>query len=321
MCDKIVVTGGAGFIGSNLTEALVNNGYKVTVIDNLSFGDLNNLSTAKNTRFVKVGIQNKRVIDKEFAHARCVFHQAALRSIGPSFKNPKKYNQINIEGTLNVLDAARKNDVEKVIFASSSSVYGKQDKLPLEECMKPNPLSPYALTKLGGEIYCKIFYEKYGLDTLSLRYFNVFGPNQGIKPGYTAVIPLFIKAMLSNTQPIVYGDGSQSRDFTYVKNVVLANMLALDSKKTRGEIINISGGREITINTLLKNLSRLLNKDIEIKYVSSRIGEVKRTLADLSRARRLLGYEPKYSFEEGLYATIKYFNNRASAGKFKVSCG
>ena len=305
---NIVVTGGAGFIGSNIVAELIKNDNKVVVIDNLLTGKLDNLSNIMNEiRFVKGDIQNLDVLKKEFCDVDYVIHQAALPSVPRSVDDPIASNQNNIDGTLNVLIAARDAGVKRVIYASSSSAYGNTPTLPKKEDMKPDPLSPYAVTKLVGEYYCKVFYEIYGLETVSLRYFNVFGPHQDPKSQYAAVIPKFITTMVKGDKPIIFGDGTQSRDFTYVQNNVEANLLACVADKAAGKVFNIAYGERITLNDLVDMLNRILGTDIEPIYAKPRQGDVKHSLADVSLAKDILRYDPKYTFENGLKNTVEWF--------------
>lgn len=287
---KIVVTGGLGFIGSNLVERLIIEN-KVTIIDNQSTGKSDNIKHLKqdNLNLINGSITDSNLVEI-FKEHDYVFHQAALPSVPRSIKDPIASNEANITGTLNVLTAAKDSGIKKVICASSSSVYGDTPTLPKSEDLAINPLSPYAVTKATGELYCKIFQDIYGIQLVSLRYFNVFGPRQDPTSQYSAVIPKFISAIMNNEPPVVYGDGEQSRDFSYVKHVVDANLLACESDKTG--VFNIACGRRITINQLIDMINDLLGKDIEPIYVNPRSGDIKHSLADISRARTF-GYEPK----------------------------
>ncbi len=303
---KYVVTGGAGFIGSHIVEELVKKGDEVTVIDNLSFGKIDNIKSVLNKiRFINGDIMDLELLKKEFKGKDFVLHQAALKSVPKSFENPEEYEDVNENGTLNVLKAALENNVKKFVFASSSSVYGDCNIFPQKENFAPEPKSPYAKTKLEAEKICYEFSKK-GLGTVSLRYFNVFGPKQDPNSEYAAVIPKFITSILNNKQPIVYGNGNQSRDFTFVKNVVHANIKACE-KDVNGEIINIACGKETTINCLLKKINNDLGKNIKAKYEKERKGDVKHTLADISKQKRLLKLEPEYNFDAGLKETIEWF--------------
>ena len=306
--SKVVVTGGAGFIGSNLTDKLISRGYRVTIIDNLSTGKLSNLKTAiasGEAEFVGGSITNLALLRKTFSGAEYVFHQAALPSVPRSIKDPKKSHDINITGTLNVLIAARDSAVKKVVYASSSSVYGDTPTLPKVEDMSPNPLSPYAVTKLTGEYYCKVFNDIYDLKTVCLRYFNVYGPRQDPNSPYAAVIPLFLNSILAGKSPVIYGDGEQSRDFTFVGDVADANILAAESDATG--IFNLGNSQRITINELVNRIIDFVgNKSVKPEYREPRPGDIVHSLADISKARAF-GYNPKYNMEKGLKETLESF--------------
>ena len=305
---RFVVTGGAGFIGSNIVTDLVKNNNEVIVIDNLLTGKLDNLSGVMDEiRFIEDDIQDLNLLKREFDDIDYVLHQAALPSVPRSVDDPIASNQNNIDGTLNVLIAARDAGVKRVVYASSSSAYGNSPTLPKKEDMKPEPLSPYAVTKLVGEYYCKVFYDLYGLETVSLRYFNVFGPHQDPNSQYAAVIPKFITAMSKDEKPIIFGDGTQSRDFTYVQNNVEANLLACVANGAAGKLFNVACGERITLNDLVDILNRILGTDIEPIYAKPRQGDVKHSLADISLAEDILDFEPKYSFEIGLKKTVEWF--------------
>jgi len=305
---KIVVTGGAGFIGSHIARRLVNDGHQVIIVDNLSEGKVENFADIKTkVQFFKKDILNLSSLNNIFKDVNYVFHEAALRSVLRSVENPLETNKVNIQGTLNVLLAARDNKVKRVIFASSSSIYGDQTQLKLSENLKPNPLSPYGLSKLAGEIYLKQFAQLYGLETISLRYFNVFGPYQDPKNEYANVIPIFITKVLKDKQPIIHWDGEQSRDFTYIDNVVDANILAMKIKKTKGEAINICDGKTFSINQMFSLLNQLLGKKIKASYGPCRPGDPRCTLGDPNLAKNLLGYKTKIPFKQGLKHTIDWF--------------
>ena len=305
---RIVITGGAGFIGSNLAEVLAlapNN--EVCVVDDLSTGRVENIPVAGGIEFIKGSITDLQLMNEVLADADFVFHQAALPSVQRSIEDPAHTNEVNIRGTLNVLMAARDAGVKKVIYASSSSVYGDTPELPKREGMTPNPLSPYAVTKLVGEYYCKVFNDVYGLNTISLRYFNVYGPRQDPHSEYAAVIPRFVSRILKGEPPIIYGDGQQTRDFTFVKDVVNANILAMKSDATG--VYNIASGRRISIQGLATLITRLTGRDRDVEPVfdKPRKGDVRHSLADISRARADMGYKPEYSLERGLEETIRWF--------------
>ncbi len=303
-----LVTGGAGFIGSNITLFLVKKGEKVKVIDNFLTGKKENLSSIINKiELIEGDIRDFKTCLEATKGVDYVLHQAALPSVPRSVETPEITNDININGTLNILLASVKNKVKRVVYASSSSIYGDSPVLPKKEDMIPSPLSPYAVSKLTGEYYCKVFYKIYGLETVILRYFNVFGPHQDPDSQYAAVIPKFIKAMLKGERPVIYGDGEQSRDFTYIDNVVQANILATRAKNACGRVFNIASQESITINQLVKELNCILNKNIEPKYTVPRPGDIKHSLADISSAKQILNYSPKIKFNEGLRRTVHWF--------------
>jgi len=299
---KAVVTGGAGFIGSNLAEELAKEQEnEVVVVDNLSTGRRENLQNLKNLKkclFVEGSVTDLDLLRGVFKGCDFVFHQAAIPSVPRSVKDPLATNNVNTNGTLNVLVAARDCGVKKVVFASSSSVYGDTPELPKREEMTPNPLSPYAVTKLVGEYYCKVFEEVYGLKTVSLRYFNVYGPRQDPHSDYAAVVPKFVKSVSENKPPVIFGDGEQTRDFTFVKDVVRANLLAAKSGATG--VFNIASGRRVSINELAEKIIKIQGKELEPVHSEPREGDVKHSLGDISRAQRGFGFEPRYSLEEGL---------------------
>lgn len=303
---QIIVTGGLGFIGSNLVEKLIKHN-EVTIIDDQSTGKIENIQEIDqdNLTLIKGSITDLN-LTQIFKDHDYVLHQAALPSVPRSISDPKSSNEANITGTLNVLIAARDSGIKKVVCASSSSVYGDTPTLPKSENMPVNPLSPYAITKMTAEFYCNVFQEIYDLQTVSLRYFNVFGPKQDPNSQYAAVIPNFISAIKNNKPPVIYGDGEQSRDFSYVKHVVDANMLACESDKTG--VYNIACGRRITVNQLVEMINEIMGKNIEPVYSESRPGDIKHSLADISKAKAF-GYEPKSDFMKELKETIKWFNN------------
>jgi nucleoside-diphosphate-sugar epimerase len=310
--SKFLVTGGAGFIGSHIVEKLVRDNHSVRVLDNFSSGKRQNLERAiKRIELVEDDIRSPDVCVRATRGIDFVLHQAALRSVPKSFESPEEYNEVNINGTLNMLEASKKNEVKRFVFASSSSVYGDIGRFPEKEDFTPRPISPYALTKLAGEHYCRIFSHHYGLDTVSLRYFNVFGPRQSLDDKYAIVIPKFITCMLKNEPPPIYGNGRQSRDFTYIDNVVEANILATRKAHSNGGVFNIASGRDYSILELVKILNKVMKKDIRPKFLSQRPGDVFRTLSDLSRAKKVLGFCPKIDFLEGLNLTVKYFKENA----------
>lgn len=308
---KIVITGGAGFIGSNLARFFTNTKNQVIVIDDLSTGRLENIqdiSDEKNFRFMEGSITDLDFLHNIFKNVKYVFHQAALPSVPRSIKDPLTTNRVNINGTLNVLVAAKDTRVRKVIYASSSSVYGDTPTLPKKESMIPKPLSPYAVSKITSEYYCQIFTDIFHLPTVALRYFNVYGPRQDPSSEYAAVIPKFIKNVLDNTPPVVYGDGEQTRDFTFIDDVIQANVLAAESKATG--VFNTAGGKRISINELAKTVMQLCDKKMDIVYEDARTGDIIHSLADNSKAKNTFGYIPKYDIKKGLKETIPWYQKQ-----------
>ncbi|MFH1854353.1 MAG: SDR family oxidoreductase [Candidatus Omnitrophota bacterium] len=308
---KFLVTGGAGFIGSHIVDALVKNNDKVTVLDDFSSGRRENLEAILDKiELVEGDIRDKAVVSKVMQGVDYVLHQAALRSVPKSLGNPALYNDVNINGTLNILNAAKEAKVKRVVFASSSSIYGETDRLPEKEDLLPLLISPYALTKLAGEYYCRISSQIYGLETASLRYFNVFGPRQSLENEYAVVIPKFITCMLKDEAPPVHGDGLQTRDFTYVENVVQANIKAATAPGIKCEVFNIACGHSYTVLDIVKYVNKILGKDIKPKLGPARPGDVKHTLADITKAKKLLKFKPGIGFEEGLKKTVEYFSRK-----------
>lgn len=304
MAKKVIVTGGAGFIGSHLAEELQNRGYYVIVLDDLSTGkraNIDRLLKKSSVEFVEGSVTDLALLQRSFKGVEYVFHQAALARVPFSIAHPLSANEVNITGTLDVLLAARDNKVKKVVFASSSSIYGDTNALPQHEAMFPNPLSPYALTKLAGEYYCSIFRNIFKLNTICLRYFNVYGPRQDPHSQYAMVIPAFINRVSSGIPPVIFGDGEQSRDFTFIQDVVNANIRAAESDANG--VFNIGSGQNITINKLAELIIRLLQKDLRPIYEKPRLGDVKHTLADVAKAR-VFGYEPACNLEDGLRQII-----------------
>ncbi len=304
-----MVTGGAGFIGSNLARELVRRRQGVAVLDNLSTGDRKNLEDIKDRiRFFKGDIREPRDVKRAARGADYVLHQAALRAVQRSVDHPRATNDNNITGTLNVLLAAKDARVKRVVFASSSSVYGNIMEPRQVEMLTPRPASPYALTKLTGEHYCRLFWEIYGLETVSLRYFNVFGPYQNPESKYSAVIPIFVKCLLSGRPPEIHWHGRQSRDFTYVDNVVQANIRAARGKDIEpGDAYNIGNGENTSINQLYKQLQKELGVSVKPNRTVKRQGDVPKTYADIRKAKKDLGYEPKVSFRQGLAQSIEWY--------------
>lgn len=307
---KILVTGGAGFIGSNTVVQLIREGYRVRVLDNFSTGKKQNLEKFLNEiELIEADLRDLGVVKKAMKGVDYCLHQAALSSVERSVRKPLETTEVNIRGTLNLLMAAKEEKIKKVVFSSSSSIYGGgKDKKPVSEKDPFNPISHYAVTKLVGEHYCRLFFRLYGMEVITLRYFNVFGPYQDPESEYAAVIPRFIYACLKGKEPVIYGDGEQSRDFTYVDNVVEANLLAINSKRhLEGECFNIATSRNISVNRLWDLISKLTGVVIKARHAPARQGEVRHSLADISRARKILGYRVKVDFEEGLKRTIEYF--------------
>lgn len=307
---KVVVTGGAGFIGSHLAEELAKSGDQVIILDNLSTGKMDNIEgllSQKNVDFIQGSINDSPLLLELFQNAQYIFHQAAISNVPRSIENPYASHEANITGTLNVLLAARDNNVKKVIYASSSSVYGDTPTLPKREDMITLPLSPYAVTKLAGEYYCRVFHQVYGLPTVCLRYFNVYGPRQDQNSPYAAVIPKFIKRSGDGSPPVIFGDGEQTRDFTFVKDVVEANILAAQSDVCG--VFNVSRGETITINRLAELIIELVGNKVEPVHQELRPGDIRYSIADISKAKAF-GYEPKYSLKDGLAETVRWFNSR-----------
>lgn len=305
---RFLVTGGAGFIGSHIVEALVARGDKVRVLDNLSTGFRRNLdSVADQIEFIEGDITDEQAVAEAVVDVDCVFHQAALASVPRSVEKPLNTHHACITGTLIILDQSRRAGVRRVVYAASSSAYGDQPFSSKREADLPSPLSPYAVAKLAGEHYGQAFYRTYGLETVSIRYFNVFGPRQDPNSPYSAVIPLFITRILAGKPPIVYGDGLQTRDFTYIANVVHGNLLAADAPGAVGETLNVANGRTTSLLHLIAALNDLLGTDVQPVFESPRPGDVHDSLADITRARQLLGYEPKVDFRAGLRQSIEYY--------------
>ena len=306
---KFLVTGGAGFIGSNIVRALLANGDTVRVMDNLVTGRQENIEPFfGKIDFQQTDLNNLADCRKAVDGIDYILHQGAIPSVPRSVDDPLKTNNANITGTLNLLIAARDAKIKRLIYAASSSAYGDSPVMPKVETMENRPKSPYAIQKLVGELYCQNFHTLYGLETICLRYFNVFGPNQDPNSVYSAVIPLFIKAILQDKAPTIFGDGLTSRDFTYVDNNVTANILACSAPKSAaGEVINIACGYEISLNQLAEKINAQLGKKIKANYAAERTGDVKHSLADISKAEKLLGYKPLISFETGLAKTIEFY--------------
>ncbi len=304
-----LVSGGAGFIGSHLASALLAKGARVRVIDNLSTGYRENLDEIDgDIDFVNASITDHQSLARALEDVELVFHEAAIPSVPRSVSLPLETHEASVNGTFSLLLAARDRKVRRVIYAASSSAYGDQPESPKRESMRPDPLSPYAVAKLVGEYYCQVFTRSYGLETVSLRYFNVFGPRQDPGSEYSGVISRFVRALQSGERPVIYGDGEQSRDFTYISNVVDANLRAAESSAAIGKTINVGNGESVTINELLQTLKQLSGKqNVTAEYRDARLGDVRDSLADLSLAESLLGYTPKVGLEEGLRQTLDWW--------------
>lgn len=310
--SMFLVTGGAGFIGSHIAEALVARGDDVRIFDNLSTGHLANLDGFRDdVEFVEGDLTDEDTIKQVVQGVDCIFHEAALASVPRSVEQPLDTNAACVTGTLTLLDAARRAGVGRLVYAASSSAYGDQPNSSKRETDPPSPLSPYAVAKLAGEHYCQAFHATYGFETVCLRYFNVFGPRQDPDSDYSAVIPLFVSAMLEGRQPTIFGDGHQSRDFTYISNVVEANLLAADAPDVSGKTFNAARGSSVSLLELLDVLNRLLGTDITPLHEAPRPGDVRESMADITRARKLLGYNPRVGLEEGLKRSIEYYRSLA----------
>ncbi len=305
-----LVTGGAGFIGSNIVDELLRRGQKVRVLDNFATGKEENLAgVAERIDLIRGDVRDVGAVDRAVAGCDFVLHQAALASVPRSIADPVSNNEVNVQGTLNILMAAQKHGVKRVVYASSSSVYGDSEELPKVETMTPNPKSPYAVAKLAAEYYCRVFAGLHGMTTVSLRYFNVFGPRQDPNSQYSAVIPLFVKALIEKRAPTINGDGEQSRDFTFIANVVAANLLACEANISGGKVYNIACGGRFTLNELYSALARQLGSKIEPVYGPPRPGDVRHSMAGIERIERDLGYQVSVSFEEGIERTVRWYQD------------
>jgi UDP-glucose 4-epimerase len=305
----VLVTGGAGFIGSHIAQGLAARGARVRVIDDLSTGHRENLEEINGEiDFQQASLADEGALRRALEDVELVFHEAAIPSVPRSVKNPVETHVACVDATFSLLNAARSSGVRRIVYAASSSAYGDQPTLPKDEDMRPDPLSPYAVAKLVGEYYCQVFTRAYNLETVCLRYFNVFGPRQDPSSEYSGVISRFISALLSSERPIIYGDGEQSRDFTYIADVVAANMRAAETTSGVGQVINFARGERTTLNQLLSILKSITGRsDAEAEYREARMGDVRHSLADITRAREMLGYEPQTSLEEGLRLTIEWW--------------
>lgn len=316
---KYLVTGGAGFIGSNLVAALTSRGETVRALDNLATGHWGLLKRVvgdpSRVETITADIRDRAAMAAAMRGIEIVFHEAALGSVPRSIEDPVESDEVNVHGTVVVLDQARRAGVKRVIFAASSAAYGDTPTLPKREDMVPSPMSPYAVTKLTCEKYLTVFSSLYGLETVNLRYFNVFGPNQRPEGPYAAAIPKFVYASLTGAPITVYGDGEQTRDFCFVDNAVSANLLAADTRqKLSGQVINIAGGRRISLNDLLQEIGRVLGRPLDVRYLDPRQGDVRHSLADIGRAKELLGYEPLVRWEDGIPRTVEFLRELIERG-------
>jgi UDP-glucose 4-epimerase len=308
-----VVTGGAGFIGSHIVEELLRRNETVRVIDNFSTGKRENIRPFEDRiQVISADIAQAPGLEKHLEGADYVIHQAAIPSVPKSILDPMTSHRANVDGTLSLLLAARDAKVKRLVYASSSSLYGDSPTLPKHEQMPPNPLSPYGAQKLFGEVYCQVFSRAYNLETVALRYFNVFGPRQDATSQYSGVLAKFIPAVLQGRKPVIYGDGLQSRDFTYVRNVVEANLLACTAPGVSGEVFNIACGDRITVNSMLQQINKITGTDIAPVYNPPRAGDIRHSQADLRKAGEKLGFKPLFTFEQGLHKTIEWYRDNLS---------
>lgn len=306
--EKFLVTGGAGFIGSNICRRLVKEGCFVRVVDNLITGKMSNLADiADKIDFIEADMGDAQVAQAAMKDVEVVLHQGALASVPRSVDNPAATHKHCVDATFTLLLAARDAGIKRFVYAASSSAYGDSEVMPKIETMRDNPLSPYAVGKLVGEYYCKVFYTVYGLETISLRYFNVFGPFQDPTSQYAAAIPAFVTSILKEAPPTIYGDGEQSRDFTYIDNNIESNLLAARVKESHGEVVNIACGDRITVNEIIAMINEIVGKDVKANYVPSRKGDVKHSQADISLAEKVIGYKPVVGFREGLEKAIVWY--------------
>jgi nucleoside-diphosphate-sugar epimerase len=305
----VLVTGGAGFIGSHIATALADSGARVRIIDNLATGHRENIKHIEGrVDFIEADLNDETALRRALEDVEIIFHQAAIPSVPRSVENPRETHHACVDATFALLLAARDRRVRRIVYAASSSAYGDQPTLPKVENMRPEPLSPYAVAKLVGELYCQVFTRTYGLETVCLRYFNIFGPRQDPSSPYSGVISRFTSALLSGERPVIFGDGEQSRDFTFVANAVDANLRAAEAPNVAGEMINVANGERTTLNDLLEVMKKLTGKgDVQAEYREARTGDVRHSLADITRARELLGYEPRIGLEEGLRHTIEWW--------------
>jgi len=308
---RYLVTGGAGFIGSNTVDELVRRGHGVVVLDDLSAGKEENLTEVRSKiTFVKGSITDVETVQKAMHQAEYVIHLAARTSVPRSVKDPLETNRVNIEGTLNVLVAARDNKVKRLVFAASSSAYGETPTLPKTEGMEPKPISPYGVSKYVGELYASVFGRCYGLEAVCLRYFNIFGPRQDPDSPYSGVLSRFATAFLTGDRPLVYGDGEQTRDFTFVENAVQANLLACEAPAAAGQVFNVGTGSRVSLNQTLELLRGISGKKLQAQFDAPRDGDIRDSQADIAKAREMLGYEPTVGFEEGLERTYAWYQQQ-----------
>ena len=308
---KVLVTGGAGFIGSHIVDRLIKEGAFVVVLDNLSSGTLENISSClSKIKFIEKDLRDESALNEALNGVDLICHQAALRSVPKSVGQPFEYHDVNVTGTLRLFLKAKERGIKRIAYASSSSVYGDRDTFPEKEEDLPVPFSPYAATKLIGEEYARVFSSLYGMEVVSLRYFNVYGPRQSLEDEYAVVVPKFITCLLRKESPPIYGDGKQERDFTFIDNVVEANILALVKDKIAGCVFNIANGTPNSVNELLGNLKQITASAIEPVYKPLRPGDVRKTHADISRAKEILGWKPSVDFKEGLRRTVEWFANK-----------
>ena len=313
--SRFLVTGGAGFIGSNIAEYLINEGHYVRVLDNFSSGKEENLTFAQGLgkdkfELIRGDIRDKDMCEKATQGIDYVSHQAALRSVPKSLEDPLSYNHVNIDGTFFMLEACLKNKVKRFVMASSSSVFGDTDQFPEEEGQLPLLISPYALSKLAGEYYCRIFTENFGLETVALRYFNVYGPRQALDDEYAVVIPKFIHCVLNDQAPPIYGTGKQSRDFTYIDNVVSANVLSMTTPGLKHEVFNVANGSDHSVLELLEAINQIIGKDVKPEFCPPRAGDVFKTHANIARIMEKTGFKPLVNFKDGLEKTVEYFRGQ-----------
>jgi len=311
MADLYLITGGAGFIGSNLAEALVRDGERVRILDNFSAGTMENLAAIKDRiEIVEADLRDFDAVRRAMQGVTRVAHQGALRSVERSVDDPISSDAVNVQGTLHVLQAARENGVKRVVYASSSSAYGDTEVLPKTEDLTPAPISPYAVSKLAAEHYCRVYSRLYGLETVSLRYFNVFGPKQSPDSKYAAVIPLFLRSAFKNEPIVIHGDGEQSRDFTYIDNVVLANRLSLTTPGIGGEVFNVACGDRHSLLEIADIFGQFMGRKLERTHIETRRGDVKHTQASIDRIAAKTGYRPVVDFEDGLRLTYDWFKSQ-----------